>query len=90
MFCAGVALVGKEDTMTKVVLPPLGEGIEKATVSYWYFKVGDKVNEKDDLVELATDKATFNLPSPATGTLSQLLVQEGDTVKVGDVLAEIE
>jgi len=76
--------------MTKVVLPELGEGITKATVSYWYFKTGEKVNEKDDLVELATDKATFNLPSPSTGTLSEVFFQEGDTVNVGEVLAVIE
>ena len=76
--------------MTKVVLPELGEGIDKATVSYWYFKEGDKVNEKDDLVELATDKATFNLPSPCSGMLSQILFHEGDTVNIGEVLAIIE
>jgi len=76
--------------MTKVILPELGEGIEKATVSYWYFKAGDKINEKDDLVELTTDKATFNLPSPCTGILSEVLLREGDTVGVGEVLAIIE
>jgi 2-oxoglutarate dehydrogenase E2 component (dihydrolipoamide succinyltransferase) len=75
--------------MTKVVLPELGEGIEKATVSYWYFKEGEKVNEKDDLVELATDKATFNLPSPANGILLEVLFHEGDSVNVGQTLATI-
>ncbi len=74
----------------KVVLPELGEGIDKATVSYWYFKAGDKVNEKEELVELTTDKATFNLPSPCSGTLSEIILQEGDTVNVGEVLAVIE
>lgn len=76
--------------MTKVILPELGEGIEKATVSYWYFKQGDKVNEKDDLVELTTDKATFNLPSPCSGTLSEILFNEGQAVNIGDILAVIE
>lgn len=76
--------------MTNVVLPELGEGIEKATVSYWYFQEGDKVNEKDDLVELTTDKATFNLPCPCSGKLSQVLLHEGDTVNVGETLAIIE
>jgi len=76
--------------MTKVLLPKLGEGIEKATLSYWYFKEGEKVNEKDDLVELTTDKATFNLPSPCSGTLTEILFHEGDTVNVGEVLAIIE
>ena len=72
------------------MLPVLGDGIEKATISYWYFKVGDKVNEKDDLVELATDKATFNLPSPSNGILSQVFFQEGDAAKTGEMLAIIE
>jgi len=76
--------------MTKVHLPELGEGIQKATVSYWYFKEGEKVNEKGDLVELTTDKATFNLPSPCTGTLTEILFHEGDTVNVGEALAIIE
>ena len=76
--------------MTKVHLPELGEGIQKATVSYWYFKEGEKVNEKDDLVELTTDKATFNLPSPCTGILTEILFHEGDSVNVGEVLAIIE
>ncbi|MFC1674876.1 biotin/lipoyl-containing protein [Candidatus Omnitrophota bacterium] len=76
--------------MSKVVLPELGEGIEKATVSFWYFKEGDQVKEKDDLVEFTTDKATFNLPCPCTGILSQLVMHEGDEVRVGEVLAEID
>jgi pyruvate dehydrogenase E2 component (dihydrolipoamide acetyltransferase) len=76
--------------MTKVVLPELSEGIDKAIISYWYFKEGEKVTEKDDLVELTTDKATFNLPSPCSGTVSEIFFHEGDTVNVGELLAIIE
>jgi pyruvate/2-oxoglutarate dehydrogenase complex dihydrolipoamide acyltransferase (E2) component len=76
--------------MAKVVLPELGEGIDKATVSYWFFQEGEKVKEKDDLVELTTDKATFNLPSPASGTLTQVLIHEGEEVHPGDLLGIIE
>jgi pyruvate dehydrogenase E2 component (dihydrolipoamide acetyltransferase) len=76
--------------MLKVHLPELGEGIEKATVSFWYFQPGEKVNEKDDLVELTTDKATFNLPSPASGILSEVLIPEGESARIGEVLALIE
>ena len=76
--------------MTKVYLPELGEGINKATVTFWYFKPGEKVNEKDDLVELSTDKATFNLPSPCTGTVSEIIVSEGDAINVGEVLGIID
>lgn len=76
--------------MIKVVLPELGEGIEKATVSYWYLKEGERVKEKDDLVELTTDKATFNLPSPCSGMISEIMFREGDTVNVREILAVIE
>jgi len=76
--------------MTKVVLPELGEGIDKATVTFWFFKEGEKVSEKDDLVELSTDKATFNLPSPCSGTVSEILIHEGDVVNVGEVLGVID
>jgi pyruvate dehydrogenase E2 component (dihydrolipoamide acetyltransferase) len=76
--------------MIKVVLPELGEGIDKAILSYWYFQEGEKVNEKDDLVELTTDKATFNLPSPCSGMLSEIFLREGDTVNVGETLGVIE
>jgi pyruvate/2-oxoglutarate dehydrogenase complex dihydrolipoamide acyltransferase (E2) component len=75
--------------MKQVILPELGEGIESVNVTYWYFKEGDTVKEKDDLVELATDKATFNLPSPCSGVLAQILLKEGDTAKVGEALATI-
>ncbi|MEW6075108.1 MAG: lipoyl domain-containing protein [Candidatus Omnitrophota bacterium] len=76
--------------MVKVILPELGEGIKNATVSYWFFKEGDRVNEKDDLVELTTDKAAFNLPSPSTGVLTEILFHEGDLVNIADVLALID
>ncbi len=75
--------------MVKVVLPELGEGITKATVSYWFSKGGERVKEKDDLVELTTDKSTFNLPSPCTGVISEIIYNEGDTVEVGQTLAVI-
>ena len=76
--------------MVKVILPDLGVGVTKATVSYWYYKQGEKVTEKDDLVEMVTDKTTFNLPSPCTGRVSQILHSEGDTVNSGELLAIIE
>jgi pyruvate/2-oxoglutarate dehydrogenase complex dihydrolipoamide acyltransferase (E2) component len=76
--------------MIKVTLPELGEGITKATVSFWYFKQGDKVGEKEDLVELTTDKATFNLPCPCAGIVSEIYFKEGDSVNVGEALVAIE
>ncbi|MFC1709675.1 lipoyl domain-containing protein [Candidatus Omnitrophota bacterium] len=76
--------------MTKVPLPDLGEGIEKATVSYWLIEVGKEVKEGDDLVEMATDKAVFNVPSPASGVLKEIVAQDGAEVKVGETLAALE
>jgi len=76
--------------MKKVLLPELGEGISKACVTAWLFEIGQEVKEKDDLVELATDKATFNLPAPFSGILKKILKNEGDDVNVGEALAVIE
>jgi pyruvate/2-oxoglutarate dehydrogenase complex dihydrolipoamide acyltransferase (E2) component len=76
--------------LNKVLLPKLGEGIEKAVVSFWFFKEGDAIKANDDLVELTTDKAAFNLPSPCAGKLSQIIFHEGDTVNVGETLCIIE
>ena len=76
--------------MTEVKLPPIAEGVDKANVCYWHRAAGDSVNEGEDLVELVTDKATFNLPAPVSGTVKEVLVKEGDEAKVGQVLAKIE
>lgn len=75
--------------MTKVLLPNLGENVTKATVSYWYCQEGDSVAQGSDLVEMTTDKATFNVPAPCSGTLLEIIAHEGDEVEVGQVLAVI-
>jgi pyruvate/2-oxoglutarate dehydrogenase complex dihydrolipoamide acyltransferase (E2) component len=76
--------------MQKITLPDLGEGIEEAVVSFWHFSVGDSIKKDNDLVELATDKATFNVPAPASGVIKKILHKAGATVRVGDALAELE
>ncbi|MCX7928037.1 MAG: lipoyl domain-containing protein [Candidatus Omnitrophica bacterium] len=76
--------------MRAVILPELGPAIEKAVVSFWFFKEGDQVKENEDLVELTTDKAAFNIPSPCNGILVEIFFREGDTVQVGEVLANIQ
>ena len=76
--------------MTNIVLPELGEGITKAVVSYWYFQAGQAVKKGEDLVEFTTDKATFNLPSPASGKLTEILAPEGQNVNVGQAIGGIE
>jgi pyruvate/2-oxoglutarate dehydrogenase complex dihydrolipoamide acyltransferase (E2) component len=75
----------------EVKLPDLGEGAGKeATVSFWYLEVGAQVKKDEDLVEMVTDKATFNVPCPASGTIQEILVTEGDKVQVGSVMAVLE
>lgn len=74
----------------EVKLPNLGEGIEGASVSFWYKKVGDSVREGEDLVEMTTEKASFTLPAPGSGKVTRVNFGEGDTVKVDEVLAIIE
>ena len=77
--------------IVEVVLPELGaDAGDEAEVSFWYFDVGDAVERDDDLVEMITDKATFNVPSPVSGTLLELVADEGDTVKEGDVICLVE
>lgn len=76
--------------MKKIALPELGEGIEEAVVSLWHFAEGDLVGVGDDIVEIVTDKATFNVPSDSSGRIKKILHLEGDTVKVGEALVELE
>jgi len=71
-------------------MPPLAEGVDKASISFWYKQPGEAVKAGEDLVELVTDKATFNMPSPSSGTVKELLVSEGDTASVGQTIAVIE
>lgn len=72
-------------------LPDLGEDAgDEATVSFWYFEEGERVEESEDIVEMITDKATFNVPCPVSGKLVEVLAPDGTKVKVGDVLGVLE
>src|ERR1700746_1089978 len=72
-----------------VVTPSAGESVTEGTILEWRVKVGDAIKLDDTIVEISTDKIDVELPSPATGTVSELLVAEGDTVTVGQVIARI-
>ena len=76
--------------MNQLILPPLGEGIEKATVAFWHVKVGDRVEQHDDIVELVTDKATFHVPAGKSGIIQKILVETGREAPIGAALAVIE
>jgi 2-oxoglutarate dehydrogenase E2 component (dihydrolipoamide succinyltransferase) len=70
-------------------MPQLGESVVEGTVGKWYKQVGDKIEQYEPVMEVITDKVTTEIPSPAAGTLLQILVPEGTTVKAGTVLAVI-
>ena len=72
-----------------ILVPTLGESVTEATVAKWLKKSGDKVNEDEPLVELETDKVSVEVTSPSTGILSEISIQEGETVGVGTKLGEI-
>ncbi|KAA8616393.1 2-oxoglutarate dehydrogenase complex dihydrolipoyllysine-residue succinyltransferase [Salipiger aestuarii] len=69
-----------------VMVPTLGESVSEATVSTWFKKVGDSVAQDEMLCELETDKVSVEVPSPAAGTLTEILANEGDTVEAGGKL----
>src|ERR1700681_1203911 len=72
-----------------VVMPQMGESIAEGTVVRWMKKPGEKVERDEPLLEISTDKVDAEIPSPAAGTLSEILVQEGQTVAVTSVVARI-
>jgi 2-oxoglutarate decarboxylase len=76
-------------TLVDVVTPAAGESVSEGTILEWRAKVGDFIKESDTIVEISTDKVDVELPAPASGTIAELLVQEGDTVTVGQVIARI-
>ncbi|HTA40968.1 MAG TPA: 2-oxoglutarate dehydrogenase, E2 component, dihydrolipoamide succinyltransferase [Bryobacteraceae bacterium] len=75
--------------MTDVVMPQMGESIVEGTLTKWLKKPGDKVERDEPLFEISTDKVDTEIPSPAAGTLNELLVQEGQTVQVNAIVARI-
>ena len=70
-------------------LPDLGEGLTEGEVARWLVAEGQEIAEDDPLVEVQTDKATVEIPSPASGTVARILVAEGEVVPVGTVLVVI-
>jgi 2-oxoglutarate dehydrogenase E2 component (dihydrolipoamide succinyltransferase) len=74
---------------TNVVMPQLGESVVEGTVGKWFKQVGDKIEQYEPIMEVVTDKVTSEIPSPAAGTILQIIVPEGATVKAGTVLAII-
>ena len=75
---------------TKVTMPQLGESVVEGTIGKWLVSVGQSVSKDEPIVEILTDKADSELPSPVGGVVTQLLAAEDDIVAVGDAICEID
>ncbi|MFM7819776.1 MAG: biotin/lipoyl-containing protein, partial [Actinomycetota bacterium] len=75
--------------MADITLPQLGETVTEGTITRWFKKVGDTVAADEPLFEVSTDKVDTEVPSPISGTLTEIRVNEGDTVPVGTVIAVV-
>ena len=75
---------------TEVVMPQMGESIAEGTITKWLKKVGDRVERDEPLFEISTDKVDAEIPSPAAGTLTEILFNEGDTVEVNKPVAVLD
>ena len=76
--------------MFELKMPKLGESVTEGTIGKWLKKPGDTVNKYDLLVEVQTDKVNTEIPSPVSGTLREVKVEEGQTVPIGTLLATFD
>src|SRR5580658_6950018 len=76
--------------MTDVVMPQMGESIVEGTLTKWLKKPGEHVDRDEPLFEISTDKVDTEIPSPAAGVLSEVLVEEGKTVAISTGVGRIE
>jgi len=81
---------GGEEGFYEFKLPDIGEGIAEGEIVKWMVKAGDTISEDDTLLEVQNDKSVEEIPSPVTGTIKKILVDEGTTASVGDVLVQID
>src|SRR4051794_13845918 len=76
-------------TTIQITMPPMGESVTEGTILEWLKQVGDEVEADEGIVEVSTDKVDAEVPAPATGILTKILVEPDETVPVGTVLGEI-
>ena len=74
----------------EVPMPQMGESIAEGTVSKWLKQLGETVERDEPILEISTDKVDAEIPSPASGTLVEISVAEGETVEVGTIVAFID
>src|SRR5438067_1667397 len=73
-----------------VVMPAMGDSVAEGTVLEWHKQEGDEVEADETIVEISTDKVDVEVPAPATGTITEILAEEGETVNVGQVIARMQ
>src|SRR3954447_21922225 len=73
----------QEGTLVDVTMPQLGETVTEGTITRWFKQVGETIAADEPLFEVSTDKVDSEVPAPAAGVVSEILVPEGDTVPVG-------
>src|SRR5438270_621855 len=77
------------NTTVEVTMPQMGDSVTEGTVLEWHKQEGDAVKADETVVEISTDKVDMELPAPATGSLTEILAPEGETVRPGQVLARM-
>src|SRR2546430_1622226 len=80
---------GVRETMSEVNMPRLSDTMQEGTIARWLKKPGDEIKKGDTLAEIETDKATMDLEAYEEGTLQKILIQEGETVPIGQAVALI-
>lgn len=73
-----------------IIMPKMGESVSEGTIIKWHKKPGDRVKRDEIIFEISTDKVDTEIPAPADGVLSEILVKEGETVEVGTVVAKLQ
>ncbi len=75
--------------LAQIKMPQLGESVTEGTVDKWLKNEGDFVKRDEPLVEVVTDKVNAEIPSPVSGVVEELLLEEGDPVKPGQLIARV-
>jgi pyruvate dehydrogenase E2 component (dihydrolipoamide acetyltransferase) len=76
--------------LVDIIMPQMGESIAEGTLSKWLKKVGDEVKRDEPIFEISTDKVDAEIPAPSAGTITEIIVKEGETVAVQTVVARLE
>src|SRR4029079_18249628 len=80
---------GELVALVDIIMPQMGESIAEGTLSKWLKKVGDEVKRDEPIFEISTDKVDAEIPAPSAGTITEIIVKEGETVAVQTAVARL-